>query len=165
VNSIDYLLKPVEERTLARALDKIDRLRAAPPPAPEWHAMLNQLAEAMRHHPAHQHPQRIASRVGERIHLLDLAKVPYFFARDKLTYALAEGKNYVVDYTIAELEAMLDPSRFCRIHRSSILNLAWAKEVDVWFGGRFLVRLKDAKATELQVARERVPELKKRLGI
>jgi len=165
VNSIDYLLKPVEERRLARALDKIERLRAAPRPAPEWNAMLNQLAQAMRQHPGREYPERIASRVGERIHLLDLAKVAYFFAQDKLTYAATEGKNYVVDHTIAELEETLGPRRFCRIHRSSLLNLAWAKEVDAWFGGRFLVRLKDAKGTELQVARERTAELKKRLGI
>ncbi len=70
-----------------------------------------------------------------------------------------------MDHTISDLESRLDPRHFCRIHRASLLNLAWAKEVDAWFGGRFLVRLKDSKATELQVARERAAELKKRLTI
>ena len=103
--------------------------------------------------------------MGERIQILDLVNVMYFFAQDKLTYAATEGKDYVVDHTISDLETKLDPRRFCRIHRSSLLNLSWAKEVDAWFGGRFLVRLKDAKKTELQVARERAAELKKRLAI
>lgn len=164
VNSIDYLLKPIEPRHLLRALDKIDRLKASAEPPPDWKQVMEQLAGALRQPPA-EYPERIASRLGDRIHLLDLPAVMYFFAQDKLTYAATEAKNYVVDHTISDLEGKLDPRKFCRIHRSSLLNLAWAKEVDAWFGGRFLVRLKDAKKTELQVARERAAELKKRLGI
>jgi DNA-binding LytR/AlgR family response regulator len=91
--------------------------------------------------------------------------VSHFFAHDKLTYAAVEGRTYVVDHSVGELDQKLDPRRFCRIHRSTLLNLAWAREVDAWFGGRAVVRLKDAKATELQVARDRVQELKRRLGI
>ena len=164
VNSIDYLLKPIEERHLARALDKIERLRASSERAPDWKKMMEQFTAAMRKAPE-EYPERIASRLGERIHILDLPKVMYFFAQEKLTYAATEGKNYVVDHTISDLESRLDPRRFCRIHRSSLLNLAWAKEMDAWFGGRFLVRLRDAKGTELQVARERATELKKKLGL
>jgi two-component system LytT family response regulator len=165
VNSIDYLLKPVEQRHLARALDKIERLRAAPEASPEWKSVLAQLAEAMRHAPPAEFPERIASRLGERIQILELVKVTHFFARDKLTYAATETRNYVVDHTVSDLEQRLDPKHFCRIHRSTLVNLAWTKEVDAWFGGRLLVRLRDAKGTELQVARERAQELKKRLGI
>jgi two-component system LytT family response regulator len=165
VNSIDYLLKPVEQRHLARALDKVERLHAAPEASPEWKSVLAQLAEAMRHAPAAEYPERIASRLGERIQILDLAKVTHFFARDKLTYAATEARNYVVDHTVSDLEQRLDPKHFCRIHRSTLVNLAWTKEVDAWFAGKLLVRLRDAKGTELQVARERVQELKKKLGI
>jgi two-component system LytT family response regulator len=165
VNSIDYLLKPVEQHHLARALDKIERLRAAPEASPEWKSVLAQLAEAMSHAPPAEFPERIASRLGERIQILELVKVTHFFARDKLTYAATETRNYVVDHTVSDLEQRLDPKHFCRIHRSTLVNLAWTKEVDAWFGGRLLVRLRDAKGTELQVARERAQELKKRLGI
>ena len=157
VNSIDYLLKPIEERHLARALDKLERLRATPVPPPDWKALMAQLA-------AGGYPERIASRLGDRIQILELSNVTHFFAHDKLTYAATEAKNYVVDYTVSDLEQKLSPRSFCRIHRSTLVNLAWVKEMDAWFGGRILVRLKDAKSTELQVARERVSELKKRLG-
>jgi two-component system LytT family response regulator len=157
VNSIDYLLKPIEERHLARALDKIERLRASPGPSPDWKALMAQIA-------AGGYPERIASRLGERIQILELSRVTHFFAHDKLTYAATEAKNYVVDYTVSDLEQRLGPRSFCRIHRATLVNLAWVKEMDAWFGGRVLVRLKDAKSTELQVARERVSELKKRLG-
>jgi two-component system LytT family response regulator len=167
VNSIDYLLKPIEERHLARALDKIERLRGSAASAPDWKAMLEQLAGALRQSGsgvAAEYPERIASRLGDRTHILELEKVTHFFAQEKLTYAAVEGKNHVVDHTISDLEQKLDPRHFFRIHRSTLLNLAWVKELDAWFGGRALVRLKDARSTELQVARERVQELKKRLG-
>jgi two-component system LytT family response regulator len=167
VNSIDYLLKPIEQRHLDRALDKIERLRALPVAAPDWKALLAQLAGALKQPGAGlaaEYPERIASRLGDRIHILDLAKVTHFFAQEKLTYAATEGKNHVVDHTVSDLEQKLDPHHFFRVHRSTLLNLAWVKELDAWFGGRALVRLKDAKATELHVARERVQELKKRLG-
>jgi two-component system, LytTR family, response regulator len=163
VNSIDYLLKPIEERHLARALDKVERLRVSAEPPADWRQVMEKLAGALGKQT--EFPERIASRLGDRIHILDLPNVMYFFAQDKLTYAATEGKNYVVDHTISDLESKLDPRRFCRIHRASLLNLSWAKEVDAWFGGRFLVKLKDAKGTELQVARDRAAELKKRLCI
>lgn len=164
VNSIDYLLKPVEERHLARALDKIERWQQSPQEAPDWKQVVAQLAGALKEKAA-AYPERIASRLGERIQILDLAQVTHFFARDKLTYAAMEGKNYVVDHSVSELEQKLDPRRFCRIHRSTLVNLAYAREVDAWFGGRVLLRLKDTKGTELQVAKERAGELKKRLGV
>lgn len=166
VNSIDYLLKPIEERHLARALDKLERLHASSAAAPDWKALLAQLAGALQQPataPA-EYPERIASRLGDRIQVLELAKVTHFFAQEKLTYAAADGKNHVVDHTVSDLEQKLDPRHFFRIHRSTLVNLPWVKELDAWFGGRALVRLKDARGTELQVARERVQELKKRLG-
>jgi two-component system LytT family response regulator len=70
-----------------------------------------------------------------------------------------------VDHTISELERKLDPRKFLRIHRAVLLNLDWVQEVDSWFAGRVLVRLKDARRTELTVARDRVRTLKERLGI
>ena len=161
VNSIDYLLKPVEPPHLARALDKIERLRGAGAPPLDLKALVEQL----RRGAMPEFPERIASRVGERIHILDLAAVTHFFARDKLTYAATGVKDYVVDHTVAELEQKLDPRRFFRIHRSTLINLAWVKELDAWFAGRVRLRLKDAKGAELTVARERVAELKKKLGV
>jgi two-component system LytT family response regulator len=160
VNSIDYLLKPIEERHLLRALDKIERLRAGGIPQD----LASQLASLLQsRQPAY--PERIASRLGERIQFLDLDQVTHFFAKDKLTYAATKTKNYAVGYTISDLEQKLNPKQFCRIHRSTLLNLAYLLELDAWFEGRVLARLKDEKRTELQVSRDRVQELKKRLGV
>jgi two-component system LytT family response regulator len=108
-------------------------------------------------------PNRIASRVGERVVFVDIGSVTHFYAKDKLTYAATAAKDHVVDSTIAELEQRLDPAQFVRIHRATLLNLTYVQEVNSWFGGGMVVRLKDGKRTELQVARDRVRALRDRL--
>jgi two-component system LytT family response regulator len=90
--------------------------------------------------------------------------VTHFYAEDKLTYAVAEGKTYCIDYTVAELENKLDPKKFFRIHRSTLLNVDWIKEVTPLPGGGLNVRLKDGKNTDLTVARDRAREFKAKLG-
>lgn len=101
-------------------------------------------------------PRRIVSRLGDRRWFLDLDRVRHFYAEDKLTYAVSEGKAYFVNPTIAELERKLDPSQFSRIHCSTVVNLAWIKEVTSLPGGALNIRLKDGTNTDLTVARDRV---------
>lgn len=156
VNSIDYLLKPVEREQLDRAIRKLDRMAGAPPP--DLRAIVEEIAASL------QPPDRIASRVGDRIQFIDLARVTHFFAQDKLTYAATAARNYCVDYSISNLEQRLGRRNFLRIHRATLLNLDWVQEIDTWFAGGVLVRLKDEKRTELPVARDRVRALKDRLG-
>jgi DNA-binding LytR/AlgR family response regulator len=108
---------------------------------------------------------RIASQSGDRIVLLDLARITHFVAHDKMTFAVVNGREHVVDRTLAELEAMLDARRFVRVHRSTILNVAAIQEIERAVDEGVIVRLKDEKRTELPVARERVKDLKRRLGL
>lgn len=164
VNSVDYLLKPIDPESLERALNKVERLRASSPAAPpDLHALFQQLAESLRP-AAPEYPDRIASRLGDRLWFLDLVRVTHFYAEDKLTFAASEGKAYCVDHTIAELEGKLNPRQFVRIHRGAIVNLQWVKEVALLPGGSLSLRLKDSKETELTVARDRAREFKARAG-
>ncbi|MGH9719976.1 MAG: LytR/AlgR family response regulator transcription factor [Bryobacteraceae bacterium] len=164
VNSIDYLLKPIEKPQLDRALAKLERIGKGAEPRPDLQAALDQIATALQQK-ASQRLDRIASRTGEKVQFIELRKITHFFAEDKLTYAATASKNYVVDHTIADLEQRLDERKFIRIHRSTILNLDYLLELDTWFGGRMLARLKDPKSTELQVARDRARPLRERLGL
>lgn len=164
VNSVDYLLKPVDPESLERALKKVETLRnSGQPSQADLQSLLMQLTESLREtRPAYL--DRIASRLGDRIWFLDLHHVTHFYAEDKLTYAASEGKAYCVDHSIADLEKKLDPKDFVRIHRSTVVNLAWIKEVSSLPGGSLNVRLKDAKNTDLTVARDRAREFKTRAG-
>jgi len=168
VNSIDYLMKPIEPEQLARALKKLDRVRPSAKQDwqrnPELPVLLKELAASLRGERA-SYPRRIASRVGERIAFLDLDAVTHFLARDKLTYALVNGRQHCVDQTIAELEKRLDPAKFLRVHRSALVNVDWIYEVNSWFAGKVVLSLKDAQRTQIPVARDRVHALKSHLGI
>ncbi len=163
VNSIDYLLKPVDETQLARALNKLDRIRGGLDPKPQLEALLRQLASAIPEKKAF--PSRLPSRIGERIEFVEIARITHFYANEKLTYASTPQKDFAVDYTIAELEESLDPAKFVRIHRSTIVNLDYVKELHSWFSERLLLRVNDGRGTELTVSRDRVRGLKEKLGL
>ena len=153
VNSIDYLLKPIEAERLEKALTKLERIRGTP----------NEHIRALARELTKKFPERISSRIGERVVFVEINNVTHFYAKDKLTYAATTSRDYAVDITISELEEKLDPAVFLRIHRATLLNLHYVEEVSSWFGGGLLVRLKDGKRTELQIARDRVKAVKERL--
>jgi len=165
VNSIDYLLKPIDAERLDRALDKLERL---PRPSadgsaiPDMRALARELAAQLA---PSKRLERIASRVGERTTVLDVARISHFVAKDKLTFAVVNGREHVVDYTLAELEQRLDARRFVRIHRGTLANTGFVQELFPDVDGGLVVRLKDDPKTQLSVARDRVRELKERLGI
>ena len=160
VNSVDYLLKPIEPARLERALDKLQRLTGEP--RPDMRVLARELA-------AHLTPgrklERIASRVAERTIVLDVSRVTHVITRDKLTFASLGGREHVIDYTLTQLEQRLDPRRFVRVHRAAMVNVAFIDEMYPDVDGGMLVRLKDEKKTEISVARDRVKHLKERLGI
>ena len=165
VNSIDYLLKPIERERLTHALDKIERLRdpaGLKTARSDVRALAQQLAAELS---PQRRLDRIASKVGERTTILDVARATHFFSKDKLTFAAVDGREHVVDLTLAELESRLDPRRFVRIHRATIVNLAFVQELFPGLDGGLIARLKDGLKTELSVARDRARELRERLGI
>ena len=164
VNSIDYLLKPIEPEAVNRAIGKVETLRESGLfVQPDFQILLKQITASVRE-AAPKYPERIASRLGDRISFLDLNDVTHFYARDKLTYAVSNDKAYCVDHAIADLEKKLDPKKFFRIHRGTVVNLAWIKEVASLPGGMLNIRLRDAKGTDLPVARDRAREFKERVG-
>ena len=164
-NSIDYLLKPVESEQLDRALAKAERFAGHPSQDSDVRAVLARIAAMLGPKTERTWLPRLASRVGDKVEVVDLRQVTHVFARDKLTFAATSDRDYLVDLTIAELETRLNPSRFVRIHRGVILNLDHLLDLHAEFGGRMVARLKDARRTELPVSRDRVRALKVRLGL
>lgn len=157
VNAIDYLLKPIRDDDLRRALDKLDRLHAQPDAQAQLAAAMARIAAI-----APAAPERIASRLGDKIHLIELERITHFIAEDKLTYAVAGEKSYVVEPSINDLEERFARLGFFRIHRASLARLSAIVELHATTDGT-KVRLTDG--AELAVARERVKSLKDRLGI
>jgi two-component system, LytTR family, response regulator len=159
VNSVDYLLKPIEPHHLDRALTKLERIYGSAEHAAGNHRLRALIAELSR-----RYPTRVASRTGERVTFTDLIAISHFYSKDGLTFAATGKKDVIVDTTIAELEQRLDPELFLRVHRAAIVNLAFVDEVTRDFAGGLNVRLKDPSRTSLPVARDRVRGLKARMG-
>jgi two-component system, LytTR family, response regulator len=163
VNSIDYLLKPIERADLARAVAKLERVLGGAEARGDLVALLQQVRAVLgRKEP--EYVVRLPSRTGERVDFIDVADVTHFYAKDKLTFAATPSKHYALDLAIAELEPRLDPRQWLRIHRSTLVNIGAIKEVHTSFGGKAIVRLKDGK-TDLPVPRERAAEVKAKLGL
>jgi two-component system LytT family response regulator len=163
VNAIDYLLKPIEAAQLERALVKLkpagrneieESLRMAIESIAGTNSA-NKLSAA----------PRIWSRSGDKISVIDLKGITHFYSRDRVTYAATEAKHHIIDFSISALEEMLSDRDFIRIHRATLLNLAYLDELHRWFGGGLIARLKDHKQTKLTVARTYARVLKVKLGI
>jgi two-component system LytT family response regulator len=163
VNSIDYLLKPVNADHLQRALTKLERILGGTETRGDLGALLAQVRTMLAQREP-EYPARIASRVGDRVEFINVADVTHFYSKDKVTFAASAGKQHIVDFTIAELEEKLHPGHWIRIHRSTLLNIDAVRELHSWFGGKLLIKLKDGR-TELSVARERAAEVRAKLGV
>ena len=125
-------------------------------------AALARLAKSLRAPAVLDH---LASRVGDRVHLIDVGQVTHVVARQRATYAVTATAEYMLDATLADLERRLDPARFLRIHRALLVNLGWVGELRTDETGHLTVRLKGETKTELPVSRDRVRALKERLGL
>ena len=123
VHAVDYLLKPFGAERLAaaieRARERVGRGEKAPVQA---------LTESARPGgPA----GRVLVRDGSRVHVLPLQKIDYVQAQDDYVAFRCDGKDYLKEQTLAQVEATLDPARFVRIHRSFLLNLDRLARVDL----------------------------------
>jgi len=155
---IDYLLKPVESGDRDRALRRVRRV--AGPTAVELERRLQALLDRYQRGDS-EYLQKIAVRLGERTLLVDLTQVTHFSAKDKYVFLYTvAGKEQIVDQTIVELESRLDPRRFVRVHRATIVNIDHIQEIQVWFGGKYRLVVGDKNPIELTVSKGMAHNLK-----
>lgn len=123
VNAVDYLLKPVSPERVKAALERARQRLAARAPLP-----VAELAAAAR--PAGEPASRVVVRQGARVHVIPVDRLDYAEAQDDYVSLRSEGKSYLKQQTLSDLEASLDPKRFVRIHRSCLLNLDRLARID-----------------------------------
>lgn len=160
-NAVDYLLKPFRRERLVEALERARREIATPA---EVAQRLTALLGAIQNPAAPMPLQRFTVRLGQRQIILRAEDVLWFGAEDKLVYAATVTDRHYVHFTLDQLETRLDPARFARIHRGTIVNLDWAAALRPGFAGTWRLQLRDEARTELPVSRTRARALRERLG-
>src|SRR5688500_7903863 len=167
VNAVDYLLKPVDasrlEQALQRARRRVEADRTGGPPVP----MNDQLERIVKMMAGRQvRREQVALKVGERFMLVQAEEIIYASLADEsiniVTGQVSGTSNY---RTLDDLQARLDPDVFWRVHRSHLVNINKIKEIVPWFSRNYILRMKDAKATEIPVSRSQTKRLREYLKL
>ncbi len=124
VHAVDYLLKPFTDERLAAAIQRARDRKLAPP------ASLPALRASAR--PSDTPLERVVIRDGAQVHVLPVGKIDYVEAQDDYVAFRSGGRSYLKEQTLGEVEAVLDPGRFVRVHRSYVLNIERLAKVELY---------------------------------
>ncbi|GAA4011248.1 LytTR family DNA-binding domain-containing protein [Hymenobacter fastidiosus] len=159
VNSIDYLLKPIDEEELQAALHKLRALRGTTaPPTPAFDpALLAQVLQQLQ--PSGQYKKQFVVKVGEHLKVIPVENISYFFSLEKATFLQTrENRRFVIDQTLEQLEKLLDPRRFFRLNRAYFVHQDSIQDIIHYTNSRLkTVLLPAGPEGDVLVSRERVP--------
>ncbi len=159
LRAVDYLLKPFSKERFEEAVDKV---REKLQPDQDMTKTFKQLLQSWQ--PGKDYLTRIPSRIGDKIYILPDDEIVYFKSEDKVVFAYLADSDFIVNYTLEELQNRLHPDKFFRIHRSTIVNLNYVKTIEAWFGGGYKMKVKDKRNTELTISRSAGRLLREKLG-
>jgi two-component system, LytTR family, response regulator LytT len=161
VNAVDYLLKPVDSGRLETAVQRVRQRRSTSRPLNDQLERIVQLVEQRQ-----GRREQVAVKVGERYLLVQADDIIFASMVDEsiniVTSQISGSGNF---RTLDELQARLDPARFWRVHRSHLVNINKIKEIVPWFSRNYILRMKDAKATEIPVSRSQTRRLREYLKL
>ncbi len=159
VNSIDYLLKPIDPKELENALAKFKERAVPSPSQPAFDMGMIQKAMEMM---TRQYKERFVVKIGEHIHTIPTADTAYFFSQEKATFLQTLEKNrFIIDYTLEQLEQMVDPDKFFRINRKYLISLDAVKDIVTYSNSRLRLILKHSDDMDAIVSRDKVQAFKK----
>jgi DNA-binding LytR/AlgR family response regulator len=155
VNSIDYLLKPVDLNELKGAIDKYKENHSSKEiPAQVFDNILHSLTK--------NYKSKFVIKVGEHIKVFTTDDVQCFYSMEKYTFLQnTAGRDYAISYTLDQLEDLLDPSKFFRINRKFIISSFSISDIISFSNSRLQVKLTTNKSSDLIVSRDKVQDFKK----
>lgn len=167
VNSVDYLLKPVQKEDLQAALDKFRKVKnmygsSTDSPAINMYSLVKELQQKLQ---PKEYRKRFLVKLAQKLVSIEVDDIAYFYSDGRLNFFKTnDNKKFVVDYTMDDLEDMLDPEKYFRISRSFYVSVNCIDKIDDYFGNRLILALKPAVDKEALVSREKVTDFKKWLG-
>ncbi len=154
LNSIDYLLKPIDDEELNAAIQKFEKQNKK-----NFVDFDTQYFKELL--TGKTYKTRFTVSVGQHLKIIETAEISCFYTDNKATYLHNnQGRNYVMDYTLDTLEKELDTNQFFRINRQAIIQLKAIEDIIAYSNSRLKIKLKNFKTFELIVARERVKDFK-----
>ncbi len=157
VNSIDYILKPVDEEELKSALKKYRGLVAGGTPVTIALESIEQAIQML----TKKYKTRFVIKIGEHLKAVEVIDILFFQSIEKATYCQTrDGRRNILDFTLDELEEVLDPGQFFRINRKYIVSAAAILDIVSYSNSRLRLNLKNSADKEIIVARERVQEFR-----
>ncbi len=164
VNAVDYLLKPVEADRLATAVERVRKRvqsdRAGAPNDSNLDRVLQLLGERQNRR------EQLAVKVGDRFLLLQADDVVHASVEDDVITVVTNSLSGTSNYrTLDELQARLDPEVFWRVHRSHLVNINKVREIVPWFSRNYILKMKDAKGSEIPVSRAQTRRLREYLKL
>jgi DNA-binding LytR/AlgR family response regulator len=159
VNSIDYLLKPVNKKKLEMAIEKYENFfskDATPKSEIDYKALAQVLSSG-----TNSYRSRLLINLADGFQKLDTNKIAWLISSNKITTAVTfDGHHHVVDFTLDRLEKELDPAKFFRANRQYILNIETIHKVENWFNGKLVVKTQPDIKEKIVVSRERAKSFK-----
>jgi len=158
LNSIDYLLKPIDEEELEIAVKKFkERVPKQNPVTLDFNDIKNLLVNPIER----EYKKRFSIKVGQHLKLINIDEIECFYSENKGTYLhTSEGRNYLLDTTLEQLESELEPHTFFRINRKFFVNINAIKDMVSYTNSRLQIKLHSFKDQDVIVARERVKDFK-----
>lgn len=152
-NGIDYLLKPIEEERLQKAIDKAKHFSPG--------LLLEKLLQLNRPATEKVYKSRFMVKVGDKIKSVPVEEIRVFFSQEKASFILTtEGRTYCIDYALDQLEPMVDPEKYFRINRKYIVSIDACTNILAWTNSRLRLKIDGIDDSDIIVARERVVEFK-----
>lgn len=156
LNSVDYLLKPIDPEELGHALAKFDQFFGK-----KMNYDLQTIQQMIQNISQPQYKERFLVKVGQQMNYITVVDIQYFYSEDGMAYAkTADNKRYLVDYTLEQLEEILDPSEFFRINRKVITHIQAIQKIAPYFNSRLKLEIEPKAGFDVVVSRERVNAFK-----
>jgi len=158
LNSIDYLLKPIDSEDLETAVNKYkERISEKQPVAIDF----NDIRELLSNQQEPVYKKRFTVKVGQHLKMITINDIECFYSENKGTYIhTSEGRDYLVDLTLEQLEEQLEPQVFFRVNRKFYIHINAIKDMISYTNSRLQIKLKSYTAQEVIVSRERVKDFK-----
>jgi DNA-binding LytR/AlgR family response regulator len=166
LNSIDYLLKPIDEDDLEIAVAKFKSLLPKQETQPQSLGIDFEQIKKMLTNPFEKnYKKRFTVKIGQHLKVISIDEIECFFSENKGTYLHTfDNRNYLIECTLELLEQELDPADFFRISRKFIIPLKAIKEIVLYSNSRLKVILPSFKEEDVIVSREKVSDFKTWIG-